>query len=54
MSAHVVTSCMLVIRYRLEPRAPYISSPNVIANLQKNVCRLRCSVGTARKSLGKG
>ena len=35
MSAHIVTSCVPVIRFRLEPRAPYISPPTVIANLTK-------------------
>ena len=35
MSAHVVISHVPVIRYRLEPRAPYISPPTVII-LQKN------------------
>ena len=35
MSAHVVTSRMPVIRYRLELRAPYISPPTVIANFTK-------------------
>ena len=35
MSAHVVTSRVPVIRYRLEPRAPYISPPTVIASFTK-------------------
>ena len=35
MSAHIVTSRMPVIRYRLEPRAPYISLSTVMANLTK-------------------
>ena len=35
MSAHVVTSRVPVIRYRLEPRAPYISPPTVIVNFTK-------------------
>ena len=52
VSAHVVTSHVPVIRYRLEPRAPYISPPIVIANLKKECfCRFHWSVSTARKSL---
>ena len=35
MSAPIVMSCMPVIRYRLELRAPYISPPTVIANFTK-------------------
>ena len=35
MSAHVVTSRVPVIRYRLKPRAPYIFPPTVIANFTK-------------------
>ena len=35
MSSHIVTSRMPVIRYRLEPRALYISPPTVIANFTK-------------------
>ena len=35
MSAHIVMSRVLVIRYRLEPRALYISPPTVIANFTK-------------------
>ena len=35
MSAHVVTSRVLVIKYRLKPHAPYISLPTVIANFTK-------------------
>ena len=35
LSAYVVTSCVPVIRYRLEPRAPYISPPTVITNFTK-------------------
>ena len=51
MSAHVVTSRMPVIRYRLEPRALYISPSTVIANFTKK--SLRWSIGTAHKSLGE-
>ena len=35
MSAHVVTSRVPVIRYRLKPCAPYISPPTVITNFTK-------------------
>ena len=47
MSAHVVMSRMPVIRYRLEPRAPYISPPTVIANFTKErlSSSLECQYG---------
>ena len=35
MSVYVVTSIVLVRRYRFEPHAPYISPATVIANFTK-------------------
>ena len=35
MSAHEVMSRVLVIRYRLDPRFPYISTPTMIVNFTK-------------------
>ena len=41
-AAHELTSRMPVIRYRLEPRAPYISPPTVIAQKKRLSSSLEC------------
>ena len=50
MSAHIVMSHVPVIRYRLEPRAPYISPPTVIANFttERLLSLLECRYGSEK------
>ena len=54
MSAYVVTSRVPVVRHGLEPHAPYISQPTMIANFTTECLSSRWSIATAPKSLGEG